>query len=94
MCLSILSGQLAVEVCPVIRSPLWGVEQTGNGVSTSLAMDADPGGFSLDGGKDADPEGFFPGQWETNWHRKCEDRPEFWRVNEWGKELAFTENGD
>lgn len=31
-----------------------------------------------------------PGQWEINWHRRCEDRPEFWKVDKWSKKLAFT----
>lgn len=40
------------------------------------------------------PEAVSPGQWEINWHRRYEDRPEFGRVDEWSKELAFIEYND
>lgn len=64
----------------MIRSPSWGGEQAGTGLLTSAWwwMMAQ-GAVSL-------------GQWEINWRSRCEDRPEFWRMDEWGKELAFTEN--
>lgn len=63
----------------MIRSPLWGVGQARVGLLTSVwwGMIAQ--------------EAVSLGQWEINWHRRCEDRPEFWRVDKWSKELAFTE---
>lgn len=39
-------------------------------------------------------EALSPGQWEINWYRRWEHRPEFWTAGEWGKELAFNENGE
>ena len=78
MCLSLLSGQLAMEVCPHIQEALWLVALAVVG----LLILAWPWAMTQ--------EAVYSGHWEIKWHRRCEDRPEFWRkMDEWGEGISI-----